>query len=928
MIARSVQPVMRSSQRVQNSRFGPQNGLLARVLDCEEADHERAGGKARALAVAIRAGLPVPPFFVVIPQPADPPRREIADEQAAPPPNHVAAAPMSRPVHDRLLTELLPSLRHLCPHGELVAVRSSACDEDGPQHSFAGQFDTCLSVPPHEVIDRVRAIWSTGSSDRLQHYRHQRGLSLDARSPAIVVQRMVHARVSGVAFSADPVSGRRAVVVISAVQGLGSALVSGDTDADTWRLACDGTIIDRRIASKHRKHVVDPCAIDGIRVVDTPGRDAAWPSLSDDEVRAVGALARQCAEQFGRPQDIEWAYAGDRLVLLQSRPITALAALPDPDGALAIWDNSNIIESYGGMTTPLTFSFTCEVYEHVYRQFCRLMRVPDRVVRAHDETFRNMLGFIRGRMYYNLLNWYRVLALFPGFRLNRRFMEQMMGTAEPLPDAVTEQAVRARAPSRIGDSIHLARTAAGLAVSHFTLGRRLRAFNRRLDEALAPPHPPLSARRPDELVSHYRALRKRLLLSWDAPLVNDFFAMVFYGLLRKATIAWCGDVAGTLQNDLLGGEGGMVSAQPVRLLQELAQLASTRPRLLAALRSGTVDRIRAEMDAAAEFQSLFDSYLERFGERTVGELKLESATFHDDPLPLLRSIAALAARLAAQDPRPTVRSSTGSGATLREVERSFAGHASLEDQRGSAWKQVNAALRWQPVRALVFRWLLRHARARVRDRENLRLQRTRLFGRVRRIFVEIGRRFHADHLLNDPNDVFYLQAEEILAFVEGRALTTDLKSLVALRRAELLACASQPPPDNRFETRGVVHHAHSFRQDPVSATTAGEQRHGLGCSPGRVRGQVRIVSDPRGVDLTARAILVAHHTDPGWIVAFPAALGLLIERGSVLSHAAIVARELGIPAIVRVQGVTQWLRDGDWVELDGATGVVRRVVGE
>ena len=111
----------------------------------------------------------------------------------------------------------------------------------------------------------------------------------------------------------------------------------------------------------------------------------------------------------------------------------------------------------------------------------------------------------------------------------------------------------------------------------------------------------------------------------------------------------------------------------------------------------------------------------------------------------------------------------------------------------------------------------------------------------------------------------------------------------------------------------------------AGANGSNDARQGLGCCPGIVRGPVRVVFDPRTVPLDQRAILVAEHTDPGWIMIFPSATGVLVERGSLLSHAAIVARELGIPAIVSVPGVTRWLRDGDWVEMDGATGRVRRI---
>jgi pyruvate,water dikinase len=229
------------------------------------------------------------------------------------------------------------------------------------------------------------------------------------------------------------------------------------------------------------------------------------------------------------------------------------------------------------------------------------------------------------------------------------------------------------------------------------------------------------------------------------------------------------------------------------------------------------------------------------------------------------------------------------------------------------------------VRRAIFGWVLRHAGRRVRDRENLRLERTRLFGRVRRIFLEIGRRLHALDLLDDPRDVFLLEVDEVLAFAEGRATTTDLRGLVGLRKREFDAYSEGPVPDDRFETRGPVYYGHDFRLARARETQSGEERQGLGCSPGIVQGRVQVVTDPGRLEPARGAILVAEHTDPGWIMVFTSARGVLVERGSVLSHAAIVARELGIPAVVSLPGLTRWLKDGDVVDMDGSTGVVRRL---
>jgi pyruvate,water dikinase len=290
-----------------------------------------------------------------------------------------------------------------------------------------------------------------------------------------------------------------------------------------------------------------------------------------------------------------------------------------------------------------------------------------------------------------------------------------------------------------------------------------------------------------------------------------------------------------------------------------------------------------------------------FGERCADELKLESPTLVDDPLPLYRAIGQRARQLPASSRAPdTIRS---------EAER-------------LAFDRIGR----RPVRRLIFRWVLANARTAVRDRENLRFERTRVFGRVRRVFVEIGRRLYDAGVLADRRDVFYLQVDEVLGFIEGRAATGDLKSLVSLRRAEFTQFAAAPAPPARFESRGPVYLAEPMLESKgPTAADAGAERRGVGCCPGIRRGPVRVVRDPAAVALEPGTIVVAERTDPGWILVFPSAAGLIVERGSLLSHSAIVARELGMPAIVSVVGVTAWLKDGDWVEMDGRTGLVRKV---
>lgn len=839
----------------------------------DEVSTGRLGGKAGALKALNRSGLLIPTWFVLAPQAF----------YASTTTTEFLAAPSNTKLALEVQTEFTSALARLCPNNEPVAVRSSALDEDGKQHSFAGQFDSFLFVAPQDVAGKVISVWQSAFNERVLAYRRENGLEQPPQAPAVLIQQMVDSEMSGVAFSADPVSGQKDVTVIGAVRGLGDALVSGKVNADTYRVDRQGQILENIPAEQ--------------QVV-----------LNESQIREVAELACRAEAFFGCPQDVEWAFQSNQLYLLQSRPITTLAG-PSVDGVFNLWDNSNIAESYPGLTTPLTFSFARRAYEEVYRQFCRMMGVPAATIASNAMTFRRMLGLRQGRLYYNLLSWYRVLAILPGYKLNRGFMEQMMGVKESLPDALLSQ-VQPPQNSRWLDALYVLRTLAGLVFNFILLPRTIRAFTLRLNQALGVGRPDLSNDQPDELAAHYRDLETRLLTRWDAPLINDFFAMIFYGLLRGLTKKWCADTHGTLQNNLLAATGGIISAEPITHLRKMAQIAAADPKFVDLLCDGALAEILTALPKFPGFETHYRAYLEKFGDRCLEELKLENPTLHDDPQTLLRSVGQFARKLVSE---PAL--STPETAQINQIAV-------------AAEAQARQTLARHPLRKTVFYWVLKNARDLIRNRENLRFERTRLFGRARMIFVELGRRFQAAGLLADPRDIFYLEVEEILGTVDGIATTADLSGLVKVRKAEFDSYRASAAPPDRFETHGIPAkgmQAQFLEQKSATATPTGETLQGLGCSPGRLHGRVRVVTDPKNAVLKMGEILVADHTDPGWILLFSNAAGLLVEHGSLLSHAAIVSREMGLPCIVSLPGVTHWLKDGDWVEFDGSTGLVRKL---
>lgn len=833
-------------------------------------DFDQLGGKAHALAQLASSELPIPPWFVVT---------------------------SDHPAHS---DDILNSAREL--GGEHYAVRSSARGEDGADHSFAGQYDSFLYVEESELPDRIRRVQQSGQSDHLKTYQSSKEID-QVECPSALVQRMLKPDVSGVAFSADPVSGRTDHSLVSALWGTGTALVSGEADADVWRLDSTDRIIDRQIADKQYQHTHSHKQTEGVARC-TVGEDKRHiPCLNDTQIAEVATMARRCASYFGCPQDIEWAYENQCLYLLQSRPITTLHSTSENTEPLTVWDNSNIAESYSGITSPMTFSFAQRAYEHVYREFCALLSVPAQRIRDNDAVFSQMLGHIRGHVYYNLNSWYHVLAMLPGFSLNRAFMEQMMGVKEPMPEEVVQNILKQTQTGKIKDSLAFLRTCAGLLKNHLHLPSQIDAFQRRLNKALEPGPLPLTEMSGQQLAQHYHDLESQLLQRWDAPLINDFFAMIYYGVLQSLCEKWLDDPS--LQNTLLLDAGEIISAEPPRRILAMARICSTDSALTNTLANPESDSTH-KLDALRKHPELyqaFKTYLNDFGDRCLEELKLESPTVGDNPQSLLTGIGVMAQRQRNQ--------------TRSEIE-----HHSQDPIAPDATQRINDSL--TGIRKKIFFWVLQHTKNRVRDRENLRFERTRLFGRVRQILLELGKRLHHDSWIDSPKDVFFLTLEEVMASQETNASPGTLRSVVTSRKQEQ-ASYTTPPPD-RFETRGEIKPESELtptQSASIHTNTDDQSLQGTGACPGIVRGTVRVVTDPANATLQQGEILVAQQTDPGWVVLFPAASGLLVERGSLLSHSAIVARELQLPCIVSIRHITRKLQTGDRVEMNGRTGEIK-----
>ena len=509
------------------------------VLEKDSSKYELMGGKATALSKLGKAINNIPDWFVV---------------------SYTGFDINSKTIIEQAKQEILERIKDY-PEDSYFAIRSSAGNEDSAENSFAGQFDTFLYIKKENIVEKVLEVYMSAFSERIETYRKENNIE-EITIPSAIVQKMVNSRCSGVAFGANPVNSNIKEIVVSAVYGLGSGLVDGIATADTYTISNND--INKNIATKDYCHKLE----NGVVIQkDVEKVIADKQVLTDDEILKVKELVKKASEFFGRYQDIEWAFEDNNLYLLQSRPITTLGN--NKDGKINVFDNSNIVESYGGITTPLTFSFIRMVYENVYIELCKIFNVKQEKIEMNSQMFKNMLALIDGRVYYNLYGWYGMLSMFPGLGNNKKFMEQMMGVKESLPDdlfPVPEATFK--------DKIGLMNTGWGLVKGFLKIRKMTDKFYDRLNDALEDKD--IDNMDLYELHDYYYELEKKLLHKWDAPLVNDFLAMVFYGRLKQECKNLFKEEGDMVHNDLLCNEGGIISSEPAKRIKEMAKIANEK----------------------------------------------------------------------------------------------------------------------------------------------------------------------------------------------------------------------------------------------------------------------------------------------------------------------------------------------------------------
>jgi pyruvate,water dikinase len=803
-----------------------------------------AGGKGAMLARMFQAGVPVPPGCILTPQALI----ACLNDRHEP------------PFLDPVPTEIQAALRRLLdvlgPASSGWAVRSSAVAEDGDTTSFAGIYDSVLKVSEAQLWEAIRSCWSSWWSDRAMAYRQRLGLSHDP-CMAVVLQHMVPAQCAGVAFTVDPISGDAMRMVVNATSGLGVDVVSGVVEPEQYWLSKESAV----------------------RLLQTRLHSAAARPLLTPEITAdLGTQLLRIERLCGAPQDVEWAWDGERCWIVQSRPITTVGrqtASEPADVEPDIWTNANLKDVLPGLISPLSWSIVgIQLDEAIRLQYARRNYAWPAQRRA--------VRLFWGRVYFNM-------SLF-----QQAAYEVFGGLPEDLITQLGGANVEGFRPPRSPGWRMRVRWLRNI----LSAMRFFKHVNQEAPERFAEVYRHWQEERQHIPRLDRKSIAEALVTRTETNLSFLLFHLdltaglnAYLSLLRQLMQRYLPEAEGGMFAELVTGLGEVHSADHSYRLWELSRLARQMPEVMTFLERRDWRDWRRVL-APTGFSAPWQSFLETYGHRGLYEVDVANPRWREEPDYLLDTLAAYAAR--EQDSPPfnpqdqARRRQQAEAETLRRIP---------------CWLRL-----W-------FRRMLHRTQAFSRYREQSKSHLVRLIDLARQLCLRAGDILVQAGLLDDRDEVFFLEQDDFLAALRGEIDRTLIQNRVMQRHFERQRYAALQPPDVIVGEQPIYETATDDRAPVLS---------GLPSSPGRVVGTARILRVPQeGARLRAGDILVAPSTDPGWTPLFLLASGLVMETGGYLSHGAIVAREYGIPAVLNVPQAMQRIPDGATIILDGGAGTIQ-----
>ncbi len=710
--------------------------------------------------------------------------------------------PVPKFITVKRVEELTPTQMFLLKDDLTYAVRSSFGAEDSTDSSFAGQFDTLLNVNKQDLKEAVKTVLNSVNKDNVFVYSGARNTSA-GENACVIIQEMINADYSGVVFTANPLGVLNETVVVVG-KGLGCNVVEDKIDTTTYYYNQDD---DLYYSEKHGNS----------------------PEIKEHLLVQLIETAKKIKCTLGYEVDIEYALKDEKVYILQARPITTLDF-----SCPIILDNSNIVESYPGVSLPLTQDFVKSIYHDIFYN-CVLRITEDKeLVDGMDVYLQDMVDVANWRIYYRISNWYAVLKLLPMSNKIIPMWQKMLGVSNTSVSA-PDVKVNAKTKRKIIRSFikYLRKTPELMSDLNERFTNRLPEYRKAIFES--------NTRK--ELLNVYETIKTEILSDWDITLINDMYTFIYTAL------------AGNKNKAVLANIKNLESMKPVYGINELVKIA------------------QSEGLSSESYVNSAVEYIKTYGDRCLNELKLETRTYRTNPELLNKCV----------------------------ISRLESGIIDMEKESEN----------------IAGNGFVKKAKYGIENREVSRMNRSRIFGLSREIFLKIGQDLFDARQIKSKEDVFYLHIDELLD------RETDFRKLVEKRKCQEHMYQNTPAYSRLVFAERIINKYIRSAQNGILHQS--DELMGIATSTGKVTGEVLVIDIPDDTIDTTGKILVTKSTDPGWVFLIQNAVGIIAEKGSLLSHTAIISRELHKPAVVNVKDCTKLLKTGDVIELDAYTGVIKKI---
>ncbi|MDR3602804.1 MAG: phosphoenolpyruvate synthase [Desulfosporosinus sp.] len=769
------------------------------------------------------------------------------------------------------------------------AVRSSATAEDLPTASFAGQQDTFLNVRGQDqLLKTVQNCWASLFTDRAILYRAKNGFNHRCVFLSVVVQQMVFPEVSGIMFTADPVTGRRKTVSIDASFGLGEALVSGLVTADLYQVR-SGEILKKQISKK--KIAIYSVPEGGTLTKDLPPEEQELQALPNDRIIQLAKLGQKIEAYYGSEQDIEWGLVDAEFYILQSRPITSLYPLPNVSD-----DKLHVFLSLGHqqMMTDAMKPLAISLFQNLLK-FLNKKSAPSK---------NNIILEVGGRVYADLTGPLSLKSV------QKKFLRVINSMDELMASAISQVIERVEFRNSTTSKMEFFRIIGKIGPIIIPIGLKVISNLLIKDPSKAKTQVELIMERivTENEETIFGALGtdklRRIQNSMETMIPNVLAKIVVF--LITGVLA-----ANSLENRLKKRMGdkrtayllsqlnkslpGNITTELGLKLGDLADTIRKSPEVIDYLIKADQKTFYEELlkvRGGVEFTRELEVFLKQYGMRCSGEIDITKPRWNEDPTQLVSSIISNIHTSAAGERREHFKQ--GEAEAEHAAKEILSQFGLIEGRRISR--------------------LIKLYRNLMGMREHHKFILVKLLDIYKRAILEEAHRFTKKGILSQEHDVFYFTLEELITLEENRS--HNIIEFIKARKKQFERNQKLTPPRVMTSEGEIITGKLRDIQAPNGALV------GTPVSAGTVEGIARVVLRLEEAKLNPGEILVAPYTDPGWTPLFNSAIGLITEIGGMMTHGSVIAREYGIPAVVGIDKATEIIKDGSYIRVNGTEGYV------